>query len=172
MMARIERGVEDWEYDFIRGLTAPWYIRQAIEMAHLCRMRKVEILTARQNQVLEQGFDTLRRKGSRDAITLWSDRLRAAVNAAKDYPRKANSIYLFADHYGHPIKESTFDTAWQRLMAKAKKRNPEFVPFTFHDLKSKGVSDFVGEKKRASGHKTDAMVARYDRKKMEVNPTR
>jgi hypothetical protein len=33
------------------------------------------------------------------------------------------------------------------------------------------VSDFEGNKKDASGHKTEAMVAVYDRKRIEVKPT-
>ncbi len=45
-------------------------------------------------------------------------------------------------------------------------------PFTFHDLKAKGVSDFEGNKQDASGHKTLAQVATYDRKKKEVKPTK
>lgn len=36
--------------------------------------------------------------------------------------------------------------------------------------KAKGVSDTEGDKKAASGHKTDAMVQVYDRKLAEVKP--
>ena len=43
--------------------------------------------------------------------------------------------------------------------------------FTFQDLKAKGVSDFDGDKKKASGHKSEAMVAVYDRKITEIEPT-
>ena len=45
-------------------------------------------------------------------------------------------------------------------------------PFTFHDLKAKGVSDFKGNKQDASGHKTAAQVAVYDRKKKSFKPTK
>ena len=40
------------------------------------------------------------------------------------------------------------------------------------DLKAKGVSDFDGDKKKASGHKSEAMVAVYDRKITEIESTR
>jgi len=43
--------------------------------------------------------------------------------------------------------------------------------FTFQDLKAKGVSDFEGDKKKASGHKSESMVAVYDRKLTEVDST-
>ena len=42
--------------------------------------------------------------------------------------------------------------------------------FTFHDIKSKGISETEGDKQRASGHKTAAMMAVYDRKLAEVKP--
>jgi hypothetical protein len=44
--------------------------------------------------------------------------------------------------------------------------------FTFHDLKSKGVSDTEGDKQQASGHRSAAMGAVYDRKLAEVKPAR
>ena len=44
--------------------------------------------------------------------------------------------------------------------------------FTMQDLKAKGVSDFKGDKFKASGHKTYAMTAVYDRKRETVRPSR
>jgi hypothetical protein len=44
-------------------------------------------------------------------------------------------------------------------------------PFTFHDLKAKGVSDAKGDKLKASGHKSHRMLNTYDRKKMIVEAT-
>ena len=38
------------------------------------------------------------------------------------------------------------------------------MDFTFHDLKAKEISDFEGDKKRFSGHRSDSMIAVYDRK--------
>ena len=43
--------------------------------------------------------------------------------------------------------------------------------FSFHDLKATGVSDFEGDKKKASGHKSERMVNVYDRKRIEVDAT-
>jgi hypothetical protein len=80
-------------------------------------------------------------------------------------------MWILHDRKGQPINESSFSTAWQRLMHRALAEGLQ-ERFTFHDLKAKGISDFTGDKKRASGHKTDAMVARYERKPDEVDPTK
>lgn len=45
-------------------------------------------------------------------------------------------------------------------------------PIRFHDLKGKGWSDCNGDKQKGSGHKTEKMVAVYDRKLAVVDPTR
>ncbi len=42
---------------------------------------------------------------------------------------------------------------------------------TRDDLKAAGVSDFDGDKKKASGHKSERMVSVYDRKRIEVDAT-
>ena len=36
--------------------------------------------------------------------------------------------------------------------------------FTFHDIRTKGVSDYQGNKQDFSNHKSPAQVATYDRK--------
>tara|TARA_B100002003_G_C13597319_1_gene308355 strand:- start:85 stop:498 length:414 start_codon:yes stop_codon:yes gene_type:complete len=137
-------------------------------------MRKSEILKATKNQVKDKGFDTKRLKGSRDTLTLWSDRLNQAIQAAYQLPSKVSHMSedapLIHNKWGVAIKKSAFESAWQRLKTKMKKAGIE--PFTFHDLKAKGVSDFEGNKQDASGHKTAAQVAVYDRKKKEVKPTK
>lgn len=45
----------------------PDYLWIVSEIAYLCRMRKVEVLTALKAQVLPEGFDTLRLKGATDS---------------------------------------------------------------------------------------------------------
>jgi len=168
-----DRYVKDDEYYSVYQLAtdSPWYIQPMMEIAYLVRYRGKEIRGMLKNDLTKEGLDTRRVKGSRDALTLWSDRLLLAVNTALGQKRTTEGVHLFADIYGQPIKKSTFDSAWQRLMKKAE-RQLGITPFPFHDLKAKGVSDFEGNKKDASGHRTEAMVAVYDRKKMKVKPTR
>lgn len=160
------RYVTDKEYETAYNL-APPYIRAMMELAYLCRMRRGEILSARRDQILDEGFDTIRTKGSKSAITRWSERLKAAV----DYDNgKVKSLYVIHDKNGQQIKVEKFKTAWTRL--KAKMKNEGIEPFNFHDLKAAGVSNFEGDKLQASGHTNASMLKIYDRKKIEVDPTR
>ena len=143
------------------------YLQPAMELAYLCRMRRIEVLNAKRSQILEHGFDTLRAKGSRSAITLWSDRLRDAVNyQAGD----VKSMYIVHDTNGQKITEAAFKSAWTRL--KIMMEGAGIEPFNYHDLKSKGVSDFEGDKLKASGHRDAKMLKVYDRKKHEIESTR
>jgi hypothetical protein len=43
--------------------------------------------------------------------------------------------------------------------------------FFFQDLKAKGMSDFEGDKKKSSGHRSERMVDIYDRKITEIEST-
>ena len=171
-----DRYVDDKEYKMAYGLalkSSSKYLPIMMELAFLCRMRCGEIRKATVDQVKPEGFDTKRLKGSKDTITLWSKRLRKAIAEAKNLPSLVVPIdtqYLIHDKFGQAISKTAFDSAWRRLMEKLVKLGIEH--FTFHDLKPKGVSDFTGNKQDASGHKTAAQVAVYDRKKKRVKPTK
>lgn len=163
-----DRYVSEEEYQAIFDI-APRYIQQGMELAYLCRMRRVEILNATRSQILDSGFVTSRAKGSRSAITEWSDRLRAAVKASDG----VSSIYILHDNKGQKITEEAFKSAWRRLQAKMPKMGID--KFNFHDLKAAGVSDVDGgddEKMSASGHKDRKTMLKYDRKMRVVKPTK
>ncbi len=150
---------------------APDYIKCAMEFAYLCRMRVCEVMALRESDIKENGLHIRRRKGSRDNITTFSDRLNAAIALSRSLPypqvRPLNPT-LIRGVNGTALTEEGFSTAWQRLMIKA--QGMDISRFKFHQLKAKGVSDTEGDKKAASGHKTDAMVQVYDRKLAEVKP--
>jgi integrase len=161
------RYVTEEEYQIAYRLAEKYpYLQPAMELAYLCRMRRCEILGATRKQILSEGFDTLRAKGSRDAITLWSTRLRKAVKA----DAKVTGIYVIHDKQGQRITESAFKSAWTRLKKLMIEAGIE--PFNFHDLKAAGVSDTTGDKLKASGHHDAKMLKIYDRKKNKVKPTR
>lgn len=162
-----DRYVTDKEYAAAYELAGRYpYLQPAMELAYLCRMRRIEVLDAKRSQILDEGFDTLRTKGSRDAITLWSDRLRAAVNYNAG---QVKSMYIIHDKNGQRITDEAFKSAWTRLKKLMKENGLE--PFNFHDLKSKGVSDAKGDKLEASGHRDAKMLRVYDRKKLTVEAT-
>jgi integrase len=162
------RYVTDTEYKLVYDL-APEYVQTAMELAYLCRMRLSETLDTRVRDIQDKGLLTRRLKGSNDAITLWSDRLRSVVDGGLRGQLRVPNMPIVNNRKGSIIRVESFKTAWQRLMKKMELKGIE--RFTFHDLKAKGVSDFEGDKKKASGHKSDSMVAVYDRKLPEIEST-
>lgn len=151
------RYVTDEEYREVYD-RAPVIVQIFMELAYLCAARKIEILDLRRSDLLTEGVQMRRRKGSKDNIIRWSPRLEAAVNAALGLPCRVSSMYLLHDQQGQPIKSSSLDTAWQRLAA----------PFTMHDLKRKGVSD--SRDSNPAGHRDPRMRDRYRVKPDEVEP--
>ena len=163
-----KRYVTDDEYQLVFDLASK-YVQTAMELAYLCRMRLSETLDTRVRDIQENGLLTRRLKGSNDAITLWSDRLRTVVDRGLKGQLRVPDMPIVNNGKGSPIREETFKTAWQRLIRKAELKG--IKRFTFQDLKAKGVSDFVGDKKKASGHKSERMVDIYDRKIIEIEST-
>jgi integrase len=144
--------------------TMPKHIQVAMELAYLCRMRLSEVLDARVKDIEPEGLNIRRLKGSDDALTLWSPRLEKAVNRGLEGCIRTPEMTI-VNRNGSPIRRSSFQTTWQRRMKTFEPR------FSFHDLKAAGVSDFDGDKKKASGHKSERMVNVYDRKRIVIDAT-
>jgi integrase len=159
------RLVKEPEYKSVYDI-APDHIKVAMELAYLCRMRRNEVLDVRVKDMEEDGLNTRRLKGSNDALTLWSPRLKKAVNLGLKGKIRVPDM-LVVTFRNTNVRPNTFSTQFKKLIDKS-----GVEPFTFHDLKAMGVSDFDGDKKLAGGHKNEAMVAIYDRKRKEVGPTR
>lgn len=156
------------DYEKVRAL-ATGYIPIMMEIAYLCRARRGEITTLKRSDVLEEGLRLVRAKGSEGEITLWSPRLRAAVEAAKAYnagaPSPVTGAWLIHDKAGQPIKKNAFDSAWQKVMAKAEAEGVD--RFTFHDLKAAGYSEM---KNPYAGHASGNMHKVYMRKLRHIEP--
>jgi len=154
---------------------APAFLYIASELAYLCRMRKIEIMTAKKTQATPDGFDTLRRKGSRDAITSYSPRLKAVLkrcdDLAKNTERGRFSQYLVLTDKGKRITESGFNSCWQRHMRRAIELKYVQERFTTHDLKRKGATDSDQDATISTGN-TEAMTRVYDVSKLEAKPTK
>ena len=163
-----ERYIEDWEYELLLNSSTSEYIPVFMEIAYLCRARWSEIATLKHDNVREDGVFLKRTKGSKNELTLWSPRLREAVQKAQNFNRLRFSHHLIHDKDGSPIRYSAFQSAWRRLMLKALSNGLE-ERFTFHDIKAKGVSD---HEIKFSGHKTERMKHVYDRKLAEVKSTK
>ena len=168
--------------------SCPPYLWAIADISYLCRLRGIEVITLCEDAALPEGLRTNRRKGSRDNIVAWTPRLRAAFDwlitrrdsvwKAKHLPiplrQKDRPIVISED--GGPLKKSSLDTAWQRLIQRAitKQVMSEDQRFGLHDLKRKGITDTAGtraDKQHASGHKSESMMDTYDLSVPVVQPS-
>ncbi|OBZ22467.1 integrase [Pseudomonas protegens] len=166
----------------------PEYLGYVMELAYLCRLRGIEVVTLTDENELESGILTNRRKGSRDNIVRWTPRLRRVWENAKAYRAKiwakrktaipimpSRRNIIVASH-GGPLRKSSLDTAWQRFITLAiadEIITPE-QRFALHDLKRRGITDTTGnraDKQEASGHRDPKMMDVYDLSIPTVSPS-
>lgn len=156
-----DKYVTESEYKAVYKL-APEHVQIAMELAYLCRLRIGEIYDIRVSDIEDDGLHTRRGKGSDSTLTRWTPRLRDAVDRGlKGRLRVQHQVVVAI-----PVRKDTFSKQFSILVKRA-----GVEKFTFHDLKAKGVSDFEGDKKKASGHKSERMVRVYDRKRIEIDAT-
>jgi site-specific recombinase XerC len=157
----------------------PEYLASVMELAYLCRLRGIEVVTLTDANELEEGILTNRRKGSRDNIVRWTPRLRAVWDGAKalrartwecrktPIPIAASKRFIIVASHGGPLRKTSLDTAWQRFITLAISDgniDPE-ERFALHDLKRRGITDTTGtraDKQEASGHRDQKMMDIYD----------
>lgn len=170
------------DYQFLLNVAREsnyWYMPIAMEIAYLCRMRLSEVLDLTDANELENGLLIKRRKGSRDNIVEWNDQLKKLWQTAKATRNKIltdrkqpqriepDKRFIFISEFtGDRIQVSSLKTAKNRIdkqaEEKAQKLGIDYVHFTFHDLKRKGISDTIGDKQKASGHRNASMLNIYD----------
>lgn len=166
----------------------PPHLSYVMEIAYLCRLRGIEVVTLTDANETEAGVLTNRRKGSRDNIVRWSPRLRAAWEAAKRrrteiwqargtaIPIHPEQRFIITAEHGGALGKSGLDSAWQRFITNAIKAGvilPE-QRFALHDLKRRGITDTPGtraDKQQASGHRDESMLDIYDLSVPTVDPS-
>ncbi|WP_414496985.1 site-specific integrase [Stenotrophomonas maltophilia] len=157
----------------------PAYLWAGMELAYQARLRGIEVRTLSDHHVKGDFLKTNRRKGSRDnlvrkgrqtqmAIQLLEDRRAAIWSRRGTIDLKAQLAPcqrpLFVSEDGEMLTSHGWHTSWGRLMRNCVK-DKVITPaerFALHGLKHRGVTDTKGNKKEASGHRTDAMVHLYD----------
>ena len=127
-----------------------------MELAYLLRARLGEVLSLTTEDVTESHVRLVRSKGSEGELTMLSERLRAAVSDVSGNP-----------HICYQYGESAFRSAWRRLQSKMRSEGIE--PFSFHDLKAKGISD---HETNHGGHRDPKMRKVYVRTLQEIPATR
>ena len=182
-------------YAFARGAVkaratgaCPSYLWAVMDIAYLCRLRGIEVVTMTDAHALEEGVMTNRRKGSRDNIVRWTPRLRAAWQTLEvrraaiwtaqsaPIPMRPENRPLVISEDGTALKKSGLNTAWQRFIRDAIKDGVLTTDqrFSLHDLKRRGITDTAGtraDKQEASGHRTAAMLDVYDLSVPVVDPS-
>ncbi|WNF56004.1 integrase [Pseudomonas sp. SG20052] len=166
----------------------PEYLASVMELAYLCRLRGIEVVTLTDANELEEGILTNRRKGSRDNIVRWTPRLRAVWDGAKalrartwesrktPIPIAPSKRFIIVASHGGPLRKTSLDTAWQRFITLAiadGNIHPE-DRFALHDLKRRGITDTTGtraDKQEASGHRDAKMMDVYDHSVPVVSPS-
>jgi len=157
----------------------PPYLWAVADIAYLCRLRGVEVVTMTDANATAEGVMTNRRKGSRDNVVSWTPRLRAAWDfliSRRDaiwkekraaVPLRADERLLVVMEDGGMLRRAALGTAWQRLIVAAIEEGVIAAEqrFGLHGLKRRGITDTKGtraDKQEASGHKTEAMMDVYD----------
>lgn len=146
----------------------------AFELTYLLASRGVETLDIRLSDLTAEGINVDRRKGSRDNTILWTDRLRAAVDSARQLHTtrdiRTADPYLIPNRTGGQLKRSTLSSHQSDLKIKMRAAGLGGVYWTMQQLKAKGVSD--SDDKTVAGHKTEAMRQRYDKKRQQNKAVR
>lgn len=144
-------------------------MRLYMELAYLTYGRAGEILDLSRRHITDEGALIERIKRGKTNIVGWSDRLHAVVDECKSI--KVISPYLLTRENGRRYTYSMLAKDWAACMEKCKKENPEFRPFTRHDVKKKGESD-VGIYQNSAGRKTPSIAERYKIKPQIVKPAK
>lgn len=169
------------------GAVAP-YLWALMEIAYLCRLRAIEVLTLTDAHATDAGIRTNRRKGSRDNLVRWNERLRTAWQAAvairnTRWEKKGRAVPfdperrpLFIGTGGDALTRNGLDSAWFRMMAAAVDAGviTSEEKFGLHYLKRRGITDTQGnrhDKQEASGHRSARMLDVYDLSLPEVDPS-
>lgn len=174
------RYVTDEEYALQTKLAAEIadYLPVVFELTYLLASRGVETLDIKLSDINPDrttgGILVRRRKGSKDNIIEWSDRLHAAYQAAKNLHAKftvANiEAPLIIGSHGHKLSQSGIGSAMQRLKKKMDKQHGPGKYWNLHALKHKGITD--AKDKHISGHKSESMRQRYDHEIPHHKPAR
>ncbi len=135
--------------------SSPLVLQVAMEISYCTGLRVTDVLEMKWEQIKE-GIDVELSKTGVKMTKELSPRLNAALTAAKQLPGLWSS-YVVHNQKGQKYTRSGFNSTWKRYRAKL----PEGQGFQFRDIRKKSISDWQGETKAFSGHKTDQMAARY-----------
>ncbi len=160
------------QYDAAFSIRA--WLPPLLELTYLTATRGIETLDIRLSDCTEEGIRIYRRKGSRDNLIRWSERLRAAYESAlalhDKSAQKTTDPHLLCQRNGEALARATAHAAMQQLKQALAASHPDHKFWNLHALKARGVSD--SKDKTIAGHVTEAMRNRYDRSLPAHDPVR
>ena len=171
------RYVEDWEVTEALKVASP-FVEAYIHLKLLTGLRRGDLLSILHADLKPEGIHVQPRKTQgttgKKVIYPWVDELRVAVDNIKALRKGIESEWLFCTRSGQGYmsengRSNSFDSVWQRFMAKALKETDLIERFTEHDLRAKVASDNDSERaKQLLGHSSAAMTDRVYRRKPEL----
>ena len=166
------------------------YVYYSLEIAYLLRLRGIEVITLVDADVLENGVDVTRTKGSEGNITTWDadGRLRSVIHEAQQTrdafwkkkrmvtPLDAKKRPIVIGQNGRQVTSSAWQDAWKGLLINLTKEGiiTKEQWFGLHDMKRRGITDTKGTKSSkldATGHSSIQQLNVYDKSKIEVPPS-
>jgi integrase len=140
-----QRYVSDAELAAALSIMPPQF-QAAAQIAYRCAARLSDVLHLTRTQITPDGLYIEQGKTGKRQVKAWTQELRAAVNLGLAQPSRIQSItWVIYNRAGQRYTESGFKGMWRKLIARAVEKNQIAEPFTFHDLKRKGISDIEGD---------------------------
>lgn len=161
---RRDRYVTDEEFLAVQSI-APRMVALAMDLALITGMSQVDVLSLDLRQEVPEGILFDRRKTGKGQLIEWNDDLRRTVEAAQRVSPRVRRT-LICTRGGLPFTSQGFQTAWQRLMARAIRSGKLANRFTFHDLRAKNLSEAatLEEAQKRGGHSSSAVTQRHYRR--------
>lgn len=156
-------------------LASPPKLACIIKFAYLTGMSQEDILLVEMADVVDDGFEFVRRKTGKEMFMEWSDELTVTIEEAKRLWRRFGRRYLFETTKTKKRKEGPYSgdglrTLWRR--AKIKAGLPDI---RFHDLRRKAGSDAPDDAQARAmlGHQDERTTRKHYRAKRErVRPVK
>jgi len=162
-----DKYISDAEYnDFYKHAEPMCQIM--MEISYTCAARGQDVRKITMADIQKDGLLIVQAKTGKKQLKLWSKRLTAAINRAKQIRAdrlkgSKTSLYLLVTATGGPYTEYGMKSIWRRARAAYYAATEKNIDWTFHDIKAKAISDYQGDKQHFSGHKSRAMMERYNR---------
>lgn len=162
-----DKYITDDEYYSFYEAAEP-IVRVFMELSYINAARGQDVRKITLKDINDIGLYIQQKKTGKKQIKLLNDRLRAAVALAHEVRKErlkknVDCMFLVITRNGTPYSVSGLKSLWRRARESYFNKTQINIDWTYHDIKAKGISDYEGDKRSFSGHKTHSMMERYNR---------